>query len=169
MVFTDNYTSKQHFWPPTSCRLLYSVVQTLQLHSEGMWLTQWVSLGGSQRSLDDLSGCPIVYEEFTIPQQCQFFSCVIINCYFKPLPLPLFQIPTSPPPLHLPFPLSLPLLIFLSNSHPPPLLSLSQELMAKSFIRNPGQSNLVRVGVGREGIFKLDSKMDKVGGACCHW
>ena len=37
--------------------------------------------------------------------------------------------------------------------------------MAKSFIRNPGQTNLVRVGVGREGIFKLESKMDKVGGA----
>ena len=76
-----------------------------------------------------------------------------MNCCFKPLPPPsLF---TSS---HFPFK-------FPSLS----LLSLSQELMAKSFIRNPGQSNLVRVGVGREGIFKLDSKMDKVGGACCHW
>lgn len=94
-----------------------------------------------------------------------------MNCCFKPLPPPsLFQIPTSPPPLHLPLP-SLSLYLFsLSFQIPiPPLLSLSQELMAKSFIRNPGQSNLVRVGVGREGIFKLDSKMDKVGGACCHW
>ena len=40
--------------------------------------------------------------------------------------------------------------------------NFSQELSGKSFVRMP-QHNLVRIGIGDQGVYKMDSKTPKVG------
>ena len=96
--------------------------------------------------------------------------CPKINVIGVPIIYPhaLFQSSSLLYSLSFSFSPSLSLSLSLSPSLSLPLFpSPPQELSGRSFVRTP-QHNIVRIGVGEQGVYKVDSKTPKVGGASGH-